>query len=177
MSLLRSKCCETQATKNYDAVRLSESEPTLMRRNFSCHLGGHGAMRLCPPTEIRLVQPKDAVDGAQFGRLDQLGVRNGDGEQRAFELLLPEREKILQRREIRKQIVVLPDIGLQERGMIRHPIKNLCRRQPITQHLFPEILGNPNPRDHANLHCWSAFSKGAADLEPLGWRCAHMREM
>jgi hypothetical protein len=41
--------------------------------------------------------------------------------------------------------------------MIGHPVENFRRRQPITQHLFPEILGNPNPRDHANLHCWSAF--------------------
>ena len=34
--------------------------------------------------------------------------------------------------------------------------------------LFPKILGNPNPRDHANLHCWSAFSEVAADREPPG---------
>jgi hypothetical protein len=47
--------------------------------------------------------------------------------------------------------------------MIGHPVENFRRRQPITQHLFPEILGNPNPRDHANLHCWSAFSEMAAD--------------
>jgi hypothetical protein len=52
--------------------------------------------------------------------------------------------------------------------MIRHPIENFRRRQPITQHLFPEILGNPNPRDHANLHCWSAFTVAAADREPPG---------
>src|ERR1700710_2482103 len=81
----------------------------------------------------------------------------GDREQGSLELLPPESEAILQRRKIRKQIVILPDVGLQQRGMIRHAIKNLRRRQPITQHLFPEIVGNPNPRDHANLHCWSAF--------------------
>jgi len=54
------------------------------------------------------------------------------------------------------------------RGMIRQAIQNLRRRQSVTQHLFPEILGNPNPRDHANLHCWSAFSEVAADREPPG---------
>jgi hypothetical protein len=42
--------------------------------------------------------------------------------------------------------------------MIRHPVQNLRRRQPIAQYLFPKVLGNPNPRVHANLHCWSAFS-------------------
>ena len=66
------------------------------------------------PTFAKSVQPEHAVDGAQFGRLDQLGMRNGDGEQRAFELLLPEREKILQRRKFREQILILPDIGLQQ---------------------------------------------------------------
>src|SRR5438270_7246116 len=55
---------------------------------------------------VALVQPEHAVDGAQFGRLDQLGMRNGDSEQRAFELFLPEGEKVLQRREIREQIVI-----------------------------------------------------------------------
>src|SRR6202022_698732 len=120
------------------------------------------------PTKSHSMQPEHTVDGAQFSRLDQLGMRHGDGEQRAVELFLPEGEKILQRREFRKQIVILPDVGLQQRGMIRHAIQNLRRRQPVTQHLFPEILGNPNPRDHANLHCWSAFSKVAADREPPG---------
>jgi hypothetical protein len=52
--------------------------------------------------------------------------------------------------------------------MIGHAIQNLRRRQPVTEHLFPEILGNPNLRDHANLHCWSAFSEVAADREPPG---------
>jgi hypothetical protein len=43
--------------------------------------------------------------------------------------------------------------------VIRHPIENLRRRQPVTEHLLPEIVGNnPNPRNHANLHYWSAFT-------------------
>src|ERR1700751_4959765 len=102
---------------------------------------------------IRSMQPKHAVDGAQLGRLDQPGMRHGDREQRTVELLLPEGEEILQRRKFRKQIVVLPDVGLQQRGMIRHPIEDLRRRQPVTQDLLPEIVGNTptNSRDHANL--------------------------
>jgi hypothetical protein len=114
------------------------------------------------------MQPEHAVDGAQFGGLDQLGVSDRHGEQRSLQRLFPEAEEILQRRKFGKQIVVLPDIGLQQRGMIRHAIENLRRRQPITQHLLPEILGNPNPRDHAYLHCWSAFHEVAADREPPG---------
>ena len=96
------------------------------------------------------MQPKHAVDGAQFSGLDQLGMRDPDRIKRPLELLLPEGKEVPQRRELRKQIVILPDVCLQQRGMIRHPVKNFRRRQPVTQHLFPEVFGNPNPRDHAN---------------------------
>src|SRR6266480_8006192 len=76
--------------------------------------GEHGAMAplrsLTNPR--RLVQPEHAVDGPQFGRLDQLGMRHGNREQRALELLLPEGKEIFQRWKFRKQIVILPDIGL-----------------------------------------------------------------
>ena len=74
--------------------------------------GGHAT--LCPPYTISApsMQPEHAVDGAQFGRLDQLGMRHRHREQRAIEFLLPENQKVLQRRKLRKQIVVLPDIGL-----------------------------------------------------------------
>src|ERR1700722_6655434 len=85
-------------------------------------------------------------------------MRDRDGEQRSLELLLPEGEKILQRRKIRKQIVILPDVGLQQRGMIRHAIENLRRGQPVTHPLLPKVLGNPTRRNHANLHLRSAFT-------------------
>ena len=65
----------------------------------------------------------------------------------AIEFFLPKGEEILECREFRKQIVILPDIGLQQRGMIRHPIEDLCRGQPLPQDLLPTILGN-----HAKLH-------------------------
>src|ERR1700761_4548728 len=96
------------------------------------------------------MQPEHTVHGAQLGGLDQLGMRDADRIKRSLELLLPERQEILQRREAWKQIVILPDIGLQQRWMIRNPIKDFRRRQPVTQHLFPKVLGNSNPRDHAN---------------------------
>jgi hypothetical protein len=41
------------------------------------------------------MQSKDAIDGVQFGRLDQLGVRDGDCEERTLELCFLEREEIL----------------------------------------------------------------------------------
>jgi len=41
------------------------------------------------------MQSKDAIDRVQFGRLDQLGVRNGDCKERTLERLFPEGEEIL----------------------------------------------------------------------------------
>jgi hypothetical protein len=52
------------------------------------------------------VQSEDATDGVQFSRLDEFRMRDGDCEQRTIELCFPEGEKVLQRREIWKQIVV-----------------------------------------------------------------------
>ena len=52
----------------------------------------------CAPAAIapvESVQPEHAVDGVQFGRLDQFRVRDGDRKQRAFELCFPEREEVL----------------------------------------------------------------------------------
>src|SRR6266705_5948557 len=48
--------------------------------------------KLIRPAELR------AVDGAQFGGTDQLGMRHRHREQRSLELLLPEAQEILQRR-------------------------------------------------------------------------------
>src|ERR1035437_3866283 len=115
-----------------------------------------------------LMQPEYAVDGAKFGGLDQLGMGHRHGEQRSLQRFFPEAEKILQRRKFREQIVILPDVSLQQRGMIRHAIQNLRRRQPITQHLFPEILGNTNSRDHAKPPLLERIHEVAADREPPG---------
>src|SRR5580698_9286334 len=60
----------------------------------------------------RSMQPEHAVDGAQFSRLDQLGVRDADRVERSVQPGLPELKKILQRRKFRKQIVTLPDVSL-----------------------------------------------------------------
>src|SRR3954469_5336106 len=145
-------------------VRRSRNSPLMQQQRWWGYADAN------PPYAPAIsMQPEHAVDGAQLGRLDQLGMGHRDRIQRTFQLFLPEAEKILQRRKLRKQIVVLPDIGLQQRGMIRHSIKNLSRRQTITQTMLPEIVGNsPNPRDHANLHCWSAFHVVAAPSHPGG---------
>src|SRR5258705_12061958 len=100
-----------------DASLISGAPDCRKRRSKEVSRSSAKRQRTSPPAESRalaLMQPEHAVDGAQFGRLDQLGMRNGDGEQRSVELFLPEGEKVLQGREIRKQIVILPDVSLQK---------------------------------------------------------------
>src|SRR3954447_11635797 len=124
------------------------------------------------PTES--MQPEHAVDGAELGRLNQPGMRDGDGKQRAFELRFPKGEEILQRRKIREQIVVLPHIGLQQPVAVRAAVHDFCRSQTIAKDLLAKVLGNfptlrnPSPRDHAYLHCWSAFPRWLPREPPGG---------
>ena len=82
------------------------------------------------------MQPEDPVHGAQFGRLNQFGVHDGDRKQWALELFLPEGEEVLQRREIRKQIVVLPDVSLQQPGTIRTAINDFRCCQSVAKTCF-----------------------------------------
>src|ERR1700704_4854117 len=78
-----------------------------------------------------LVQPELAVDCANLGRLDQAGMRDRDRVQRPLELLQPEGEEAVEDREFGTQIVVLPQIGLQQRRMIGHPVENMSRGEPV----------------------------------------------
>ena len=55
------------------------------------------------------VQPELAVDRANFGRLDQARMRHGDRVQRAFELFKPKVQELIQVREHRAEIVILPE--------------------------------------------------------------------
>jgi hypothetical protein len=50
----------------------------------------------------------------------------------AFELISPESQETLQFGEIRVEIVVLPDIGLEKPKIIRSPIQNASRGEPVS---------------------------------------------
>src|SRR5215472_3180600 len=93
------------------------------------------------------MQPKLAVDRSDLGRPDQPRMRDGDRVQRPFKGLQPEIEELVERRKGRAEIVILPDIGLQEPGMIRPPVENIGSRQPIALELSAKIL-----RHHSALH-------------------------
>src|SRR5581483_1347933 len=86
------------------------------------------------------VQAEFAVDRAKLRRLDQLAVRDAHRVQRTFELFLPEGEEAMQLREFRKQVVVLPDVGLQQPAMIGAAIQDVRGGQTVATDLLAEIL-------------------------------------
>src|SRR5688572_15661555 len=90
----------------------------------------------------RLVQPEDAVRGAEVRRLDQLLVGDDDLEQRSLQLGLPEGQEALQRRELGKEVVILPDVGLQQPFVVRTPVKDLRGGQPIADDLLLKVRRN-----------------------------------
>src|SRR5262249_50600712 len=69
-------------------------------------------------------------------------MRDTHGVQRAFELFLPEGEEAVQFGEFGEEIVVLPDVGLQQPAVVWAPIQDVRGRQTITTDLFTEILRN-----------------------------------
>src|SRR5215510_10081579 len=85
------------------------------------------------------VQSEFAADRFELGRLDQLAVSHAHRMQGSFKLFLPEREKTLELGKLGEQVVILPDVGLQQPAMIRTPIQDVRRRQAITTDLFTEI--------------------------------------
>src|SRR6202008_5048335 len=74
---------------------------------------------------------EDAVDGVDFSRLDQSRVCNRHGMKDSVERLPPEGQKPLQFREFRTEVVFLPDIGLEQPGMIRTPVEDVRGRQAV----------------------------------------------
>src|SRR4029078_9577938 len=60
------------------------------------------------------VQAEQAVHQLPFRPLDQVGMRDTDGMQRAFQLALPEIQELLEAGKERGKIIVLPDELLQQ---------------------------------------------------------------
>src|SRR3954469_24543480 len=88
------------------------------------------------------VQPKLAVDGLDFGRLDQPRMGHRDREQWSLKLFQPKIEELVENGEIRAEIVLLPDVGLQQEGMIRKPVQDVRRRQSVAFNLPSKIVRN-----------------------------------
>jgi hypothetical protein len=86
------------------------------------------------------MQSEFAADRLELRRLDQLAVSHLHRMQWPFKLFLPEREKTLQLGKLGEQVVILPDVGLQQPAMIGTPVQDVGGRQAITTDLFTEIL-------------------------------------
>lgn len=73
------------------------------------------------------MQPENAIHRFDLGRFDKAGMCDRGRMQDTFERFLPEFQKDLQLGKFGAEIVILPDIGLQQPGMIRAPIYDVCR--------------------------------------------------
>ena len=93
------------------------------------------------------MQPENSVDRLDLGRLDQARMRDHDGMQRPLDRFLPEGQEAVQLREIRAQVVILLDIGLQQPRMIGAPVQDLGGGQAVAFHLTTKVLrGHANPQ-------------------------------
>ena len=73
------------------------------------------------------MKPENSIHCLDLDRFDEPGMRNRDRMQHAFERFLPKLQKTLQFREIWVEVVVLPDVALQQPGMVRAPVQNIRR--------------------------------------------------
>ena len=71
------------------------------------------------------MQHENAIHWFDLGRFDEAGMRDRDRMQDTFERFLPEFQKTPQFREIWAEVVVLPDVGLQQPGMVRAPVQDV----------------------------------------------------
>ena len=92
------------------------------------------------------MEPEHAVDGIQFRRFDESRMRDHHRMQRPVERLLPEIEKPLQFGEFRAEIVLLPDIGLEQPGVIGAPVEDVRRGKPVSGDLTPEVFSSASMR-------------------------------
>ena len=76
-------------------------------------------------------------------RLDQAGGCDPDGMQAALQFPLPKGQELAQDRVARRDVQLLPDIGLQEARMVGHVIEDLSRRQVIILELLAKRHADP----------------------------------
>ena len=76
------------------------------------------------------MEPENATHCFDLGRFDEAGMPNRDRMQGTFERFLPKLQKALQLREMWVEVVVLPDVALQQPGMVRAPVQDMVRPYP-----------------------------------------------
>jgi hypothetical protein len=88
----------------------------------------------------KLVETKLPIESVDFGRSDQFGVGNGNRVQGTIELLAPKFEKSLQLGEFRAEVILLPNVGLKQPGVIGATIEDMSRRQSVAGELTLEVF-------------------------------------
>ena len=89
------------------------------------------------------VQREIGRNEAQFGRLDEARMGHQDLVQPPLEILAPEIQEALELGKARVEIVVLPDVALDQRGMIWHPLEDFSRRQAVAaEHRREVVVGH-----------------------------------
>src|SRR5437867_384914 len=73
------------------------------------------------------MQAELAFDEAELRRRDQPPVRHANAIERAVEIRVPEIEEVSELGEAGREVVVLPDIALQQLGVVRKPVEDLGR--------------------------------------------------
>jgi hypothetical protein len=82
------------------------------------------------------MKPENAIHCFDFDRFDKAGMHNSDRMQGSFERFLPKLQKALQLGEIWVEIAVLPDITLQQPGMVRAPYRMFAVVRPYPSACF-----------------------------------------
>ena len=86
------------------------------------------------------VQLEFPIDTAPLVGADQAVVRVADRMQRTIEACLPEIQEPAHFGKIGGEIVLLPDVALQDRRVIRQVVEDLGGRQTIALQLFFHVL-------------------------------------
>ena len=79
-----------------------------------------------------LMQVEAGVGDLQARDLEQAAGADLDRVQAAYQVALPEVEESSQDGEMRRQVVVLPEVGLEQGWMVGQMVENLCRGEPVT---------------------------------------------
>src|SRR6516164_6605863 len=88
------------------------------------------------------VKQKFTIDCLDLGWFDQLRMADANAVERAVKALAPECQEFEQGRKFWRDIVILPDVGLQKSRMIGHAIEDFRCRKTIACELLQEILRN-----------------------------------
>ena len=83
-----------------------------------------------------LLQVEHPIEATEGGWLDETNTDDGDAMQFSIKVLAPKIEKLEQNRELRCNIQLLPQVGLQKVGVVRHVVEDFCRGEAKIPQLF-----------------------------------------